>query len=145
MRMRKNKNYLKCKMLILFTNQTLLIFTMALFFAVSLILWTETIFLNFSSIQPAFSAYRTELTGNISEPFERTLFDLKIALRIYIYFYFLHDFYCWKCERHGNIYEQTRINACRTHKQPKYTYVYTKDKLQKLLGIFKGFKSFSSW
>jgi hypothetical protein len=47
----------------------------------------ETIHGNCASIQPPFSAYMTQLTGNTSAPIERAFnFGLKTILGLYIYF-----------------------------------------------------------
>ncbi len=48
---------------------------------------------NCACIQTSFSAYKTELTGKPSAPFERVLNSgLLTTLRSYIYFVFVHAF-----------------------------------------------------
>jgi hypothetical protein len=52
----------------------------------------ETIHGNSACIQPPFSAFRTQLTGNPSPPFERAEKSrLETTYRFYIYFVFVHD------------------------------------------------------
>ncbi len=57
----------------------------------------KTIHQNWSSIQSAFSANMTQLTGKSSAPFEIVLdVGLETTLRFYIYFVFAQDFCLWR-------------------------------------------------
>ncbi len=74
-----------------------------------------TIHGNCASIQPAFSAYRAQLTRKPSTPLERSLnfgpeADFIFTLyNVPIIFAF---------EEHGNTYEPVRMYACDTYEQP---------------------------